>query len=345
MNNPSPRFTGIFIPAEILELENLTFFEMILLSWVDALYCPQHGGCYASNEYLGEKIRGAQANTVAKALSNLRKEGLIEDVSFDGRKRVIRALIHRKVDESQKKVCIGYPSNGGWMPIQGGLDNDPSYPYIDSKVENKEEKRTSTSTSKKKKEGKTPLSSITRIAFGEYVLLKEGDYEKLCSEIGKGYVDYYIQAINNHVPNRDEGPYKDYAAVVRQWYLRAKAEGKMPNIHKVQEMTHCSSADERLTKNKQLAELAEKKLSDKFSGRVFFQSTPTHALLVHLDKDIKKEILYEAYDTPKFKEVILRELDSCFPNAKAILMGNGQNKIENLITDLSKKFKTVKANA
>ncbi len=105
MDNPSPRFTGIFLPVEILELENLTFFEMILLSWIDALYCPKHGGCYASNEYLGKRLR-SQENTVAKSLGNLRKAGLIEDVSFDGRTRVIRSLINQYVDQAQSKAAL-----------------------------------------------------------------------------------------------------------------------------------------------------------------------------------------------------------------------------------------------
>src|SRR5215510_1550926 len=103
MTTPNARFTGIFIPREILEKEELTFFEMMLLSWIDALYCEQHGGCFASNEYLGKKLRGAKENTIAKSLTRLRKLGLIEDISFDGRKRVIRALISDHVNKIQSR--------------------------------------------------------------------------------------------------------------------------------------------------------------------------------------------------------------------------------------------------
>ena len=66
MNNNHMRVPGLFIPAEILEMEDLSFFEMLLLSWIDALYCPQHGGCYASNEYLGKKVRSSKENSIAK---------------------------------------------------------------------------------------------------------------------------------------------------------------------------------------------------------------------------------------------------------------------------------------
>lgn len=142
MNNPSPRCSGIFIPIELYEREDLSFFEIHLLSWVDLLYCKKHGGCFASNEYLASKLRNARINTVAKALTALRQKGLIEDVSFDGRKRVIRALINRSVDQSQSKSAldlnptlnssIGFLSNPP-------LEENPSYPYTEKKDEKKRE--------------------------------------------------------------------------------------------------------------------------------------------------------------------------------------------------------------
>jgi hypothetical protein len=134
MTTPSPRFTGIFIPVEVLQINDLTYFEMILLSWIDALYCPEHGGCYASNEYLGSQIKGSQPNTVAKAITNLRKLGLIEDVSFDGRTRVIRALVNRYIDKAQSKseldaypIGVGRLSNPACDAHPSGV---PPSPYI-----------------------------------------------------------------------------------------------------------------------------------------------------------------------------------------------------------------------
>lgn len=151
MDEPRARFTGIFIPAEILECQQLSYFEMILLSWIDALYDPEHGGCFASNEYLGIKLQNSQPNTVAKALTKLRRLGLIEDVSFDGRKRVIRALINRHVDREQSKVGLEKnPTRVGEKSNPGSEKNPirvPPSPYISySKVENKERGRAKPST-------------------------------------------------------------------------------------------------------------------------------------------------------------------------------------------------------
>lgn len=87
---PKTRFTGIFIPVEILNIVDLTPTDIILLSWIDALYCKDHGGCYAKNDYLGKKLH-LKEKSVSEIISKLMKIGLVEKVGFDGRTRVIRA--------------------------------------------------------------------------------------------------------------------------------------------------------------------------------------------------------------------------------------------------------------
>ena len=104
-NLPKPRFTGVFLPVEIMELESLTYLDQILLAWIDALFCPDHGGCYAKNEYLAQKLR-TKENTIAKAITKLRGMGLIKDVSFDGRNRVIRATIAEYVNQCQSNAGL-----------------------------------------------------------------------------------------------------------------------------------------------------------------------------------------------------------------------------------------------
>ena len=138
MINASPRFTGIFIPVEILEMEDLSPLEQMLLSWVDALYCKNHGGCFASNIYLAERLR-IKENTLAKLLTKLRKLGLIEDVSFDGRRRIIRAKIGEQVEKSQSNPDLDYDPTQGWTKIQPSV-GQPSNPhlYIYNKGDNKE---------------------------------------------------------------------------------------------------------------------------------------------------------------------------------------------------------------
>jgi len=127
-NEPKQRFTGIFLPAEILEMSEISWMEKILLSHIDSLYCKEHGGCYASNAYLAT-ILGSEENTIAKSITKLRKLDLIEDVSFNGRQRVIRSLVNKFVDKHQSKA--GLDKN----PMQGGKKIQPS-PIYDSKEDN-----------------------------------------------------------------------------------------------------------------------------------------------------------------------------------------------------------------
>lgn len=242
MSEPMPRFTGIFIPVEILEMKELTLFEMILLSWIDALYCPDHGGCYASNDYLGSKIGNAKENTVAKSLTKLRNLKLIEDVSFNGRIRVIRALINRYTDKAQSKSGLDKNPRGVGKKSKSELDFSPSSPYIDSKVDRKGERKEKTPHPPKPKKITKKL-----ILYGRHVSLKEGEYEELCKELTKPLVDHYIEQMNNYVPNRKQGAYRDYAAAIRQWHRRDQTEGKLPKANNFQ-----SQEDEleRITSNR-----------------------------------------------------------------------------------------------
>jgi hypothetical protein len=232
-SQPSPRFTGIFIPVEVLEREDLSLLEKILLSWIDAMYSTQHGGCFASNEYLGKKL-GVEANTIAKTLSHLRKLEFIEDVSFDGRTRVIRSRVNAIIENEQGKAALeknpsrvgeksnpGFEKNPSRVPPQlytddskdyskviGGEDPPPPPPPLD------------------------PNRSKEKQTYGDFVRLKSSEYESLCESYGKDVVDYYIDCLNNWVPNNE--PYKDYAAAIRQWHLRDKKEGKVPKVENLQ---------------------------------------------------------------------------------------------------------------
>jgi hypothetical protein len=135
--NPIPRarFTGIFIPAEILEMSELAPMDMMLLSWIDSLYCPEHGGCFASNDYLGEKLN-LKSKTISEIVSKLVKLELVEKVSFDGRVRIIRACkekwYSRKADSGLNRKLHPAKTGSSILP-------KPESHYIYSKEEIKEQ--------------------------------------------------------------------------------------------------------------------------------------------------------------------------------------------------------------
>lgn len=133
----APRFTGIFIPVEILEIEELTPLERILLSWIDALYNRSRGGCFATNKHLAEKMR-VKENTIVKSLIKFRRLGLIEDVSFDGRQRVMRAKIADYVAKCQSQSGCEKNHTGGVKKITGSqLEKSSSHYRYEIKEERK----------------------------------------------------------------------------------------------------------------------------------------------------------------------------------------------------------------
>lgn len=82
-------FKGIWIPAEIWLHPDLSFMEKTMWAEIDSLSGVD--GCFASNEYFANFF-GVQTTYISKVISRLIKLGLVEKVSFDGHRRVIKSL-------------------------------------------------------------------------------------------------------------------------------------------------------------------------------------------------------------------------------------------------------------
>ena len=91
-DEPQRGFTGYWIPVEIVTDVNLRPVEKLLIAEIYALQKGDPRGCRASNEHLAKHV-GMTAGSVANAITKLRRLGYIEDVSFDGRKRFVRAIL------------------------------------------------------------------------------------------------------------------------------------------------------------------------------------------------------------------------------------------------------------
>lgn len=221
MTNPSPRFTGIFIPIEILENPSLTLFEMMLLSIIDSLYCPKHRGCYASNAHLGKRAGNAQENTVVKSLTKLRRLGLIEDVSFDGRTRVIRALINKYVHEAQSQSYADWDKNPRGVgeksypdPSKNPIGVPPVLIY-ESKDDRKEERERAT----------PPAPPSKLIERAKNVATTDAEHEKLLSAHGslKTLTFYEILSEWKEDVPRSKWKKNDYRSILR-WVVNAESE-------------------------------------------------------------------------------------------------------------------------
>ena len=83
---PKRKFTGFYMPVEILKCKDLNPSEKLLLAEIRAL--DNENGCWAGNKHLGEAI-GCEAKTVANMLTRLRKRKFIHGKDFDGKRRCI----------------------------------------------------------------------------------------------------------------------------------------------------------------------------------------------------------------------------------------------------------------
>ncbi len=191
---------------------------------------------------------------------------------------------------------------------------------------------------------KTKKESVKKIPYGSYVQLLEGELESLCNELGKDLVEYYINAIDLFVPNRKEGPYKDYAAVIRQWSLRDRTEGKVPKIEKlraltVQPVANHGSKPETAEHIKRICNRLDNALTPRATAQTFFYARGDHALMVNKHKDFEKTYYYASFALEQFKEIILQDLDICFPGAREHLFPNTDYKVKNLIQGVVEKTK------
>jgi hypothetical protein len=87
----SAQFNGIWVPGEIW-IEPISRSAKILWAKIWALDNSEKGGCYASNEYLCQFMQ-IKVSRLKEILAELRKAGLLESISFNGRMRVMKAIM------------------------------------------------------------------------------------------------------------------------------------------------------------------------------------------------------------------------------------------------------------
>ena len=105
------KFRGWFIPADIvsyLEEGIINCQEMVLLALIDSLVNVKGVGCFASNDYLGQKL-SLSGSRIKQMIGHLKELGLIKQVSFDGRKRYLETAWSRvnsiSLSESEQSAC------------------------------------------------------------------------------------------------------------------------------------------------------------------------------------------------------------------------------------------------
>jgi hypothetical protein len=114
-NNPKQQFRGIWIPKEILDLEDLTAKEMMLWAIINSL-SNEKNSCYASNMYFAKRLKTTE-KFIQALLKSLKDKNLIKQVAFDGRKRFLQVILNKP------KGCRHHQNYGPRDPENDGPCN------------------------------------------------------------------------------------------------------------------------------------------------------------------------------------------------------------------------------
>lgn len=79
---------GIWIPGEVAFNKKITETDKFVWWIIDSLDCSKKH-CYVSNEYIAKRL-GFKNQTISNSIAKLKEHGYIIQVSFNGRKRVLK---------------------------------------------------------------------------------------------------------------------------------------------------------------------------------------------------------------------------------------------------------------
>ena len=126
----NPKFTGVWLPKEILEHETLSVTAKMAYGIIDGL--DGEDGCYASNGYLA-RILGVSERQVKNIVGSLLEAGVITRVvisNAQGSVRYLRTVARvALLKAGEEKNCTG-----GVKPVSHGGGNEvPPYRIEDNK--------------------------------------------------------------------------------------------------------------------------------------------------------------------------------------------------------------------
>lgn len=107
-NNPVKEYTGVWIPYEVMESEELEPLDKLVYGEIASFR-----ECYGSNEWLAKRVKRS-VRTVIDSVNKLVKLGFVERAGFNGRFRTLRCAGFRTAevqDFAQQKCEIPHTEN------------------------------------------------------------------------------------------------------------------------------------------------------------------------------------------------------------------------------------------
>ena len=104
------RFTGFFIPVDIIEHSKLNWTDRIVLVEIDALNI-NNNGCFANNKHFCELLE-VDSRTIQRSIAKLESLGLI--IIKNGASKNRRIFTANEIKQPRQK-CHGNPDNVVWV--------------------------------------------------------------------------------------------------------------------------------------------------------------------------------------------------------------------------------------
>lgn len=257
-------FKGIWIPREIWLREDLSALEKSLWAEIHSLFDRETGGCYASNEYLA-KFCGVQDRRLREMISNLKSKGLIEQVSFNGRVRVIKAIVPPedfspcqadrqksasltggKVPVSPAEKCHPHiyrdtsiekskdnipptPQSGGSANAELGVDSCSPYSADIKQKQTPRQKGTNprAKETNPRSESTNPRAQESKTPYRPHVLLTEDEHYKLKSQYGEDKLNTMLDILDAYKGSSGKRYKSDYYTLLPHgWVHQRFLEGK-----------------------------------------------------------------------------------------------------------------------
>jgi len=180
------------IPATVLFNEHLKANAKLLYALVTAL-SNKEGYCYASNQYLGNKL-GVDPHTISRWLADLRKYNLI----------YVEILRNEKQEIIQRKI---YPNDVPYV-----LNN--TYPYVSKNTKGIDENV----KDKNIKNNNINTHTVVKKNYADRVKLYESEYKQLVEEYGEKKANKCIEELNLY--KRSKGvEYENDFDTIKRWVI------------------------------------------------------------------------------------------------------------------------------
>ncbi len=240
--DPKERFTGLFIPSEILAMEELSPTQCMLLAWIDALYHPDYGGCFATNAYFANKMK-LKNDTISKAITHLTRLGLVESFMFENDTRILRACKEKWFKNNNNNSDLSGDVNPTPPRIKIlpplGLKSYPSHITYSKEDKNNTPPNPqggmsgidlSSSETAIQPPIPKPVSSKKELHL-DCVMLSPEEFTKLLALYGKDILDWLLEELNTYVGSSGKKYASHYHVLQKRgWvykrYLESKAAVK-----------------------------------------------------------------------------------------------------------------------